>query len=200
MSVPVPQNIAVEEVRRELPEEERVCPQCGDIMEPIGTEAVETLKLIPARAVIHRNVYMKYACQNCKVNDIEVPIVETPKKPSLIPIGFASPKTIGHMITQKFLLRVPLYRREQDWKRQRLFLSRQVMSDWVLAGADILLPFYNKLHEVLVSLEILHADETVLQVLHETGRVAQTKSYGVSQEMGRWRISRVGKSLKWADS
>ena len=39
-------------------------------------------------------------------------------------------------------------------------------------------PLYNnKLHEILVSLEILHADETVLQVLHEAGRSAQTKSY-----------------------
>ena len=52
----VPKNITVEEVRHELPEEERVCPQCGEIMEPIGTEAVETLELIPARAVIHRDL------------------------------------------------------------------------------------------------------------------------------------------------
>ena len=37
----VPKNIAAEEVRRELPEEERVCPQCGDITEPIGTETPE---------------------------------------------------------------------------------------------------------------------------------------------------------------
>ena len=80
-------------------------------------------------------------------------------------------------MTQKFLMCVPLYRQEQDWKRQGLFLSRQVMSEWVLAGADILQPLYNKLHEILVSLTILHADETVLQVLHEAGRDAQTKSY-----------------------
>ena len=46
-----------------------------------------------------------------------------------------------------------------------------------MAGADILHPLYKKLHEILVSLEILHADETVLQVLHEAGRSAQTKSY-----------------------
>ena len=77
----VPKNITVEEVRHELPEEERVCPQCGDIMEPIGTEAAETPELIPAGAVVRRDVYVKYACQNCKVNDIEVPIVGTPKKP-----------------------------------------------------------------------------------------------------------------------
>ena len=64
-------------------------------------------------------------------NDIEVPIVETPKKPSLIPGGFASPKAVAHIMTQKFLLCVPLYRQEQDWKRQGLFLSRQIMSEWV---------------------------------------------------------------------
>ncbi|MBR0280949.1 MAG: hypothetical protein IJQ81_05060 [Oscillibacter sp.] len=37
-------------------------------MEPIGTEAVETPELIPARAVIRRDVYVKYARQNCKKN------------------------------------------------------------------------------------------------------------------------------------
>ena len=98
----VPKNITVEEVRHELPEEERQCPKCGEMMEPIGTEVVETLELIPARAVLHRDVYVNYACQNCKVNDIEVPIVETPKKPSLIPGGFASPKAVAHIMTQKF--------------------------------------------------------------------------------------------------
>ena len=86
---------------------------------------------------------MKYACQNCKVNDIAVPIVETPKKPALIPGGFASPKAVARIMTQKFALCVPLCRQEQDWKRQGLFLSRQVMSEWVLAGADILTPLYN---------------------------------------------------------
>lgn len=52
-----PKNIKVEKVCHELPEEERVCPKCGDIMAPIGTEAVETMELISTRAVIHRDVY-----------------------------------------------------------------------------------------------------------------------------------------------
>ena len=173
----VPENIEVEEVRHELPEEERVCPKCGTVMEPIGTKVVETLELIPARAVLHRDVYVNYACQNCKVNDIEVPIVETPRKSSLIPGGFASAKAAAHIITQKFLMYVPLYRQEQEWKRQGLLLSRQTMSEWVLAGAEILTPLYDELHRLLLSSEILHADETVLQVLHEKGKTAQSKSY-----------------------
>ena len=43
-----PDNIPVEVVEHRLSEEERVCPQCGELMREIGTEARETLKLIPA--------------------------------------------------------------------------------------------------------------------------------------------------------
>ena len=69
----VPDNIEVEEVRHELPEEERVCPECGETMQPIGTKVRETLKLIPARAVLHRDIYVTYGCANCRDTGIEVP-------------------------------------------------------------------------------------------------------------------------------
>ena len=45
----LPENVEVEEVEHSLPEEERVCPQCGDVMQPIGTEVRETLKIIQPR-------------------------------------------------------------------------------------------------------------------------------------------------------
>ena len=52
------------------------------------------------------------------------------------------------------------------------------MSNWVLrAEEDHLLPVYEELHRQLVKREVLHADETTLQVLHEPGKKAQTKSY-----------------------
>ena len=172
-----PDNITVEEVRHELSEEERLCPKCGDVMAEIGTEAVETLELIPAKAVIHRDIYVHYACQNCKKNDVEVPIVETPKEQSLLPGGFASPKAIAYIMVQKFVMYVPLYRQEQEWNRQGVMLSRQTMSDWFLHGSELLTDVYTKLHCLLLSMTILHADETTLQVLHEPGRSAQSKSY-----------------------
>jgi hypothetical protein len=37
-------------------------------------------------------------------------------------------------------------------------------------------PLYDRLHQLLCAGEILHADETTLQVLHEPGRTAQSKS------------------------
>ena len=72
----VPDNIPVEVVEHRLSEEERVCPQCGEVMREIGTEVRETLKLIPAKAILRRDVYYTYACENCEKNDISTPIVK----------------------------------------------------------------------------------------------------------------------------
>ncbi|WP_440486805.1 IS66 family transposase, partial [Schaedlerella arabinosiphila] len=38
-------------------------------------------------------------------------------------------------------------------------------------------PVYDRLHEYLVKRDLLHADETVCQVLHEEGRAAASTSY-----------------------
>ena len=72
----------------------------------------------------------------------------------------------------------PLYRQEQEWNRKGLMLSRQTMSNWLLRCArDWLVPVYDVLHQRLVLLDLLHADEIEGQVLHEPGKKAQAKSY-----------------------
>ena len=81
-------------------------------------------------------------------------------------------------MTQKFVMGSPLYRQEQELSRQRIPLSRQTMSNWILKAAeDYLMPVYEQLHKELLSREVLHADETTLQVLHEPGKKAQSESY-----------------------
>ena len=71
-----------------------------------------------------------------------------------------------------------MYRQEQEWNRNGIPLSRQTMSNWLLkCTEDHLVPVYNRLHASLIDHEILHADETTLQVLHEEGKPAQSKSY-----------------------
>ena len=52
------------------------------------------------------------------------------------------------------------------------------MSNWLLWSAEHLLrPVYDQLHKELLKRDVLHADETTLQVLHEPGKPAQSKSY-----------------------
>lgn len=73
---------------------------------------------------------------------------------------------------------IPLYRQEQEWDRAGIQISRQSMSNWLLrCTEDYLTPVYNALKEKLTQNNILHADETTLQVLHEEGKKPQSKSY-----------------------
>ena len=81
----VPDNIPVEVVEHRLSEEDRVCPQFGERMREIGTEVRGTLKLIPAKAILRRDIYYTYACENCEKNDILTPFMKAPKEPSVIP-------------------------------------------------------------------------------------------------------------------
>ena len=68
--------------------------------------------------------------------------------------------------------------KEQEWNRAGVMISRQTMSNWVLRVAeDWLKPVYEELHRQLLQREILHADETTLQVLKLEGRTARSKCY-----------------------
>lgn len=52
------------------------------------------------------------------------------------------------------------------------------LANWVLYGANNwLVLLYDRMHEHLLKRDILHADETTLQVLREPGRAAETQSY-----------------------
>jgi len=174
----LPEHIPVEVVEHRIPESERACPKCGTSMEEIGTEVRRTLVMIPAQVKIREDVYFTYACWNCKQTGTETPILKTEKEPPLIPGSYASPEAVAHIMVQKFVMYAPLYRQEQEWNRAGVMLSRQTMSNWVLRVAeDWLRPIYDHLHRHLLQREVLHADETTLQVLKLEGRTARSKCY-----------------------
>ena len=171
-----PEGTPVEVVEHRL--EDRSCPECGSEMVEIGKEVRRSLKMEPARFWIQEDVYYTYACKVCEKETGDSVIVNTPKEPAVLPGSFASPEAIAHLMVQKFMVYSPLYRQEQEWGREGLKLSRQVMSHWLLRAAeDWLAPIYQELHKELVRREVLHGDETTLQVLKLEGRTARSKCY-----------------------
>jgi hypothetical protein len=85
---------------------------------------------------------------------------------------------MAYIMNQKYGEGLPLYRQEQQFAHLGVELSRQTLANWVLHGANNWLTLiYDRLHEHLLERDILHADETTLQVLREPGRAAETQSY-----------------------
>ena len=51
-------------------------------------------------------------------------------------------------------------------------------STWILkATEDYLSPVYEQQHKELLTRDVLYADETALQVLHEPGKAPQSENY-----------------------
>jgi transposase len=168
--------LPIEEVRYELPVSEQVCPQCANALHEMGHDVREEVKVIPAQGILVRHMQTKYACRHCALHGTGSPVVAAPMPAPAFPGSLASASAVAYVMNQKFELGLPLYRQEQHFQDLGLNLSRQTLANWMIKGAAHLTPLYDRLHEILRSRDILHADETPLQVLHEPGRAASTES------------------------
>ena len=108
----LPENVPVGIVEHHLSEEERICDECGTIMEEIGKEVCRTLQIIPAQVRFREDWHYTYACQTCKNEAEHTPVVNAKIESAVIPGSFASSEAIAHIMTQKFVMGSPLYRQE----------------------------------------------------------------------------------------
>jgi len=177
--------LPVEEIVYALSPEEQVCPQCDGALHEMGTDVRTEVKIIPATVTVVRHVRPKYTCRHCQNHDIKTPVLTAPMPAPAFPNSLASPSAVAHIMVQKFVEGVPLYRQEQSFSRLGFSLSRQTLANWMLVGADWLKPIYTRLKLHLLQRDIAHADETTLQVLHEAGRSAQSTSYMWLYRSGR---------------
>ena len=159
-----------------------VCDICGSEMKDIGEEkAYDELVLEPAKYHIRRHMAHKYKCPECgeKPEERDEPchIIRAPYPHAMIPGSYCSPELLAHIIYEKYAKSVPLHRQEKDFNSKKIPLLKATMSNWVGTAAEKwCLPIVNKMHEMLIAGQIIHADETTVQVLHEEGRKATTTS------------------------
>ena len=171
----LPKDLPVEIIEHELPAE-TICPDCGSELHKMGTETREELKFIPPKAVMVRHIRHIYACRRCEESSDHVPILKAVMPEPVIKGGFASPEAVAHIAVQKFMMASPLYRQEQEWKQKGILLSRQTMSNWLIKACESWLePIYEILKLRLCEHEVLHADETTLQVLKNRGKQLSRK-------------------------
>lgn len=168
----------VETIEYRLPPQEQVCSCCGGNLHEMSTETRQEIKVIPTQVKVIKHVRYVYACRHCEQENIQTPIVIAPMPAPVLPGSLASPSAMAYIMTQKYVDSMPLYRQEQQLSRLGLELSRQTLANWMIYGAERWLrPLFDRMHEHLLKQDVLHADETTLQVLHEQGRSAQSQSY-----------------------
>lgn len=178
-------DLPVEEVFHEV--EDKTCDKCGSEMTVIGREKIrDELVYIPAQLFIRRHMAEVVKCTSCgmdesrdaELSDIEKCHIRTAELPApMIPHSFVSPELLAHIIYEKYCNAVPLYRLEKDFKAKGVQLSRTTMANWIITAAQLWVkPIWERMHKELITSSVIHADETVVQVLNEPGKKAKTDS------------------------
>ena len=168
-----------EVIRHELSEVERICPNDGAQLEEIGVEASEQLDVVPAQVRVIRHERVKYACPCC---DKGLRIAPAPLR--LIPRGLLTESALAWVATAKYQDALPLYRQAALLGRFGGDISRNTLAGSLVRVGAAVQPIINLMRDQLLDAEIIHGDETELQVLNEPGRSAQQKSYLWAQMSG----------------
>lgn len=167
-----------EEVLLEIPEEQRICSKCGGKMKPIGKKFLRhEMMIIPKQIKLLAYYTVTYACDTCEKDTGFAHIISVKPPVSLIKHSLASPSTVAYIMTQKYVDGLPLARQEKIWAREGVSLSRATMANWVIQCSQTWLkPLYKHMKQRLLEQNVIHADETVVQVLKEDGKPATSES------------------------
>jgi transposase len=87
-------------------------------------------------------------------------IVTAAMPPQPIPRCLAGPGLLAHVIVNKFADHLPLYRQEQQFLRQGVWLSRRTLCDWLAGCARVLQPLFALMWQRVFAGRALHTDDT----------------------------------------
>jgi len=168
----IPKELPRVDVVHDLPDTEKFCPHDGAALKQIGSETHDQLDIIPATIQVLHHIRLKYACPCCEQHLITA---QKPAQP--IEKSIASPGLLAFIATQKYVDALPLYRQVKSFKRIGIELDRSTLADWMQKCGLLLQSLINLIHEKVLEQKYLHMDETIVQVLNEPNRAAESQSY-----------------------
>lgn len=170
-------NLPVEERIIDLPEEEKVNAN-GKPLICIGTEPIRTeIEVERTRARVVKYSRKVYKDEEFAREYGDTPIIAPTMPVPLLPHSYLSRSLATDVLIRKYADALPLYRQEQIWKRQGLPLKRGTMANWVIQLSNrYFRRLWKRMKEKLLEQGVIHADETVIQVLKEEGRSPTSES------------------------
>ena len=160
----IPDNLDIHTIIHEPPS--TTC-ECGCQMTQIGQDVQDKLGFVPKQFYRERHVYPKYTCRNAACNRER--LVQAKTDAQIIDKSVATPALLAHVLISKYADHLPLYRQSLIYQRSGVYLSDSTLADWV-GRCGVQLGFLVKrLHKIMLTQPIVHADETPVKVLNGYG-------------------------------
>lgn len=104
-------------------------------------------------------------------------IVKANRPTDLLRNSIVTPSLEAAILNSKYVNAIPLYRLEQEFARNDVYLPRQNMANWTILCAERYLSLiWARLHQEIYKCPVIQADETPVLV-NKDGRNAGAKSY-----------------------
>lgn len=152
----LPANLPRKEI---VHEPESTTCRCGCQLQRIGEDVAEKLDYQPGVFTVERHVRGKWVCRQCET------LVQAPVAPHIIDKGIPTAGLLAHVLVAKYADHLPLYRQSGIFERAGLGIPDSTLAQWVGQCGVQLQPLVDALRETLLQQEVLHADETPVQML-----------------------------------
>jgi transposase len=132
---------------------------CGCALKRIGEDVSEKLDYTPGVFTVERHVRGKWVCDDCET------LIQAPVPAQVIDKGIPTAGLLAHVMIAKFADHLPLYRQESIFGRAGLAIPRSTLAQWVGMTGVQLQPLVDALRDVVIGQQVIHADETPVQML-----------------------------------
>ncbi len=158
----IPKDFPRQEIVHDLSPEQKICAHDGTALERFGEEVSERYGYQKARIWVERHIRPKYACPCCREG-----VRIAPVPPSLLPKANVGASLLAHLVTNKFVDGIPIYRTCRQLQRLELDLSPSTAGTWINAagGGGAITSLVGLMNEELLAAPYVQMDETYLQVL-----------------------------------
>lgn len=165
-------NLPIERIVYDIPVLEKICKCCNGKIHRVGEESVEKLTVVREHYKKRVIVTTKYSCKTCDTFYVS----KAPK--TMVPrSSYDTPEFLANIAVKRFQFAMPYDRQEKYLSSIGCPVSRTTLANLMIKSADKLEGVCEMLREELLSKPVIHADETVMKVLNESGRDPQKNSY-----------------------
>ncbi len=158
--ITLPDDLPVETIFLDIPNEQKTCQETGKPLVQIGVEISHKLAHKPGSYYIKEIVRPKYVHPNREENGI----LTADLPDSLLPKCRADDSLLAEIVTKKFADHLPLNRIAEILGREGIKISRKLLSQWVIRSAIALKPLYDEMLKRVLSSKNIFIDETPVKL------------------------------------
>jgi len=157
----LPDNLPVETIIKDIPEEERFDTETGEALVEIGSDSVDKLACKPGHYYIKRYIYKKYAVRNNSLGGI----IQAQAEDSILRGSKFDESFMAEVVTEKLSYHMPFYRQQEKLACLDIKIERQSLSALFVNLGTKIERLYKEMKKVAFEYGYLFTDDTPVRML-----------------------------------